>query len=48
MSKENNIITEAMVKKATYHIHKLADRRGQDFKEIQKKCKNKFGNPTVI
>lgn len=28
-----------MVKKATYLIHKLADRKGADFKDIQKKCK---------
>jgi len=34
-----DLITEAMVRKATYLIHKLADRRGADFKEIQKKCK---------
>ena len=36
---EENLITEGMVKKATFLIHKLADRRGEDFKEIQKKCK---------
>jgi gas vesicle protein len=35
-------ITDAMVKKATYHIHKLADQKGQDYKEIQKKCKVLF------
>jgi hypothetical protein len=40
---EDNLITEGMVKKATYLIHKLADRRGEDFAEIQKKCKKKFG-----
>ena len=40
---EENLITEGMVKKGTYLIHKLADRRGEDFKEIQKKCKKKFG-----
>ena len=38
-----DLISEAMVRKATYLIHKLADRRGADFKEIQKKCK-KFLN----
>ena len=42
MSEENSI-TEGMVKKATYLIHKLADRRGEDFTEIQKKCKKKLG-----
>jgi hypothetical protein len=37
-----NLITEPMVKKATYLIHKLANRRGSDFKEIQNKCKKLF------
>jgi hypothetical protein len=40
---KENLITEAMVKKATYHIHKLAERRGADYKEIQKKCKKLLG-----
>jgi hypothetical protein len=40
---EENLITPAMVKKATYHIHKLADRRGADFQDIQKKCKKHLG-----
>jgi hypothetical protein len=40
---EENLITEGMVKKGTYLIHKLADRRGEDFIDIQKKCKKKFG-----
>jgi hypothetical protein len=31
-----------MVRKATYLIHKLADRKGQDYKEIQNKCKKLF------
>ncbi len=39
---DKNQITEGMVKKATYLIHKLAERKGQDFKEIQKKCKKLF------
>jgi hypothetical protein len=40
MSEEvEGLISPPMVKKATYLIHKLADRRGADFKEIQKKCK---------
>jgi hypothetical protein len=34
-----DLITEGMVKKGTYLIHKLAERRGADFKEIQKKCR---------
>lgn len=40
---DENLITEPMVKKATYLIHKLADRRGADYKEIQKKCKKLLG-----
>jgi type IV secretory pathway VirD2 relaxase len=39
---DENLITEAMVKKATYHIHKLAEQKKKDFKEIQKKCKALF------
>lgn len=35
-------ITEGMVRKVTYLIHKLADRKGQDYKEIQNKCKKLF------
>jgi hypothetical protein len=38
-----DLISEAMVKKATYLIHKLANRRGADYKEIQKKCKKLLG-----
>lgn len=37
-----DLITEGMVKKASYLIHKLAERRGADYKEIQKKCKKLF------
>jgi len=40
---KEDLISEAMVRKATYLIHKLADRRGADFKEIQKKCKKHLG-----
>jgi SMC interacting uncharacterized protein involved in chromosome segregation len=40
---DENLITDGMVKKATYLIHKLAEMKGQDFKEIQKKCKKLFG-----
>ena len=39
---KEDLISGGMVKKATYLIHKLADRRGADFKEIQKKCKKTF------
>ena len=38
-----DLISDPMVKKATYLIHKLADRRGADYKEIQKKCKKLLG-----
>ncbi|MEA1957569.1 MAG: hypothetical protein U9N01_04360 [Euryarchaeota archaeon] len=40
---KKDLITDAMVRKATYLIHKLADRRGADYKEIQKKCKKSLG-----
>ena len=40
---EEDLITEPMVRKATYLIHKLSDKRGEDFRDIQKKCKNLFG-----
>jgi hypothetical protein len=36
------LISEAMVKKATFLIHKLANRKKQDYKEIQNKCKKLF------
>jgi hypothetical protein len=38
-----NLISQPMVNKVTYLIHKLADLRGSDFREIQKKCKHLFG-----
>lgn len=41
-SEDENLISDAMVKKATYLIHKLAEQRKQDFKDIQKKCKKLF------
>ena len=37
------LISDGMIKKLTYLIHKLANRRNEDFKEIQKKCKKQFG-----
>lgn len=40
---EGNLITDKMVKKATFLIHKLAQRRGADYSEIQKKCKKLLG-----
>jgi predicted metalloprotease with PDZ domain len=43
MSEEEGLITEAMVKKATYLIHKLADQRNETFETIRSKCKKMFG-----
>lgn len=43
MSEEESLITEAMVKKATYLIHKLADQRNETFETIRNKCKKMFG-----
>jgi hypothetical protein len=40
---KEDLISDAMVKKATWLIHKLAERRGADYKEIQKKCKKLLG-----
>jgi hypothetical protein len=37
-----NLITENMVKKATFLIHKLANQKKQDYTEIHKKCKKLF------
>ena len=39
---EENLISPAMVKKVTYLIHKLAEQKGKDYKDIQKKCRNMF------
>lgn len=39
---DENLITDGMIRKATYLIHKLANQKQQDFKEIQKKCKKLF------
>jgi hypothetical protein len=35
-------ISEKMIKMITFLIHTLADQKGQDYKEIQKKCKVLF------
>jgi hypothetical protein len=43
MSEEESLVTEAMVKKATYLIHKLADQRNEPFETIRSKCKKMFG-----
>jgi hypothetical protein len=43
MSEEESLITAAMVKKATYLIHKLADQRNETFETIRSKCKKMFG-----
>ncbi|RCV63318.1 hypothetical protein C5S53_14300 [Methanophagales archaeon] len=39
---EENLISPAMVKKVTYHIHKLAEQKGKEYKDIQKKCRSIF------
>lgn len=39
---EENRITEGMVKKVTFLIHKLAEMKGQAYKDIQKKCRSIF------
>lgn len=39
---EENIITEKMVKKATFLIHRLAEQKGKEYKNIQKACRNLF------
>jgi hypothetical protein len=38
-----DLISEAMVKKATYLIHKLADQKNESFETIRSKCKKMFG-----
>lgn len=40
---EGDLITDKMVRKATSLFHKLATRRGADFKDIREKCKKHFG-----
>jgi hypothetical protein len=42
MSEEAGFITQAMVKKATHLIHKLADQRNETFETIRDKCKKMF------
>jgi hypothetical protein len=37
-----NLITDPMVKKTTFLIHKLASKKKQDYSDIQKKCKKLF------
>ena len=39
---EENLITDGMVKKVTFLIHKLAEMKGQAYKDIQKKCRSIF------
>lgn len=43
MSEEEDLITEAMVKKVTYLIHKLADQKNESFETIRNKCRKLFG-----
>ena len=44
---EENLITDGMVKKVTYHIHKLAEMKGQEYKDIQKNAGASFNIPTL-
>jgi hypothetical protein len=39
---EENLISDAMVKKITYLIHKLAEQKGKEYRDIQKKCRSIF------
>jgi len=39
---EHEPITEGMVRKATFLMHKYADLKGEEYKTVQKKCKNYF------
>ena len=39
---DEDLITSAMVGKVTYLMHKYADQRKEDFKDVQKKCRKKF------
>ena len=39
---EENMITPAMIKKVTYLIHKLSEMKGQEYRDIQKKCRGLF------
>lgn len=43
MADEQLLITDKMIRKATFLIHKLANSRGVDYLDIQKKCKKQFG-----
>ena len=39
---EGNLISDAMVKKITYLIHKLAEQKGKEYRDIQKRCRSIF------
>ena len=39
---EENLISDAMVKKITYLIHKLAEQKGKEYWDIQKRCRSIF------
>ena len=40
---DEQLITDKMIRKATFLIHKLANSKGVDYLDIQKKCKKQFG-----
>lgn len=44
---EENLITDGMVKKVTFLIHKLAEMKGQAYKDIQKNVGASFNIPTL-
>ena len=39
---DQELLSEQMIKKITFLMHKYADQRHEDYKEVQKKCKKKF------
>jgi len=41
--KEEGLITDKMVGKVTWLVHKLAARRGADYQDVLAKCKKLFG-----
>ena len=41
-NEEEGLISEKMLRKITYLIHKLAEMKGREYMEIQKKCRSIF------
>jgi len=40
---QEGLITKKMINKATFLVHKLANRRGAEYKDVLAKCKKLFG-----